>query len=89
MLCLLEVDVVSGRDLDGVWHEVVLDGRVDLHDVAALAAHVDVVDQRVLVDIERPLAYSERVRSVQHAYTYVRCTLYSYAVHREQATHFV
>ena len=38
----LEVYEVIGRDLEVSGREVVLDGRVDLHDVAALAAHVDV-----------------------------------------------
>ena len=40
--CPLEVYEVFGRDLEVSGREVVLDGRVDLHDVTALAAHVDV-----------------------------------------------
>ncbi len=59
----LEVHVVPLRHVESVGHEVVLDGRVHLHDVAALPAHVHVVDVAT-VESGGARADREPVRSV-------------------------
>ena len=48
--CPLEMDAFTFPNLELVGHKVVLDGRIDLDDVAAPAAHVQVVDHTVLAN---------------------------------------
>mmetsp|Transcript_4275 Transcript_4275/g.11143 ORF Transcript_4275/g.11143 Transcript_4275/m.11143 type:complete len:433 (-) Transcript_4275:792-2090(-) len=63
--CPLEMDALSLPQLELVGHKVVLHRWVHLHDVAAAAAHVEIVDNLLLARVAaRPAADLERVRSV-------------------------
>ena len=57
----LDVDEVALLNLEAVWHEVVLVAGEGLHDVAALAAHVEVVDDGVRGDLGRARFEGEHV----------------------------
>mmetsp|Transcript_18139 Transcript_18139/g.70120 ORF Transcript_18139/g.70120 Transcript_18139/m.70120 type:complete len:514 (-) Transcript_18139:307-1848(-) len=60
----LVVDVIAHTGVEEVGDKVVLDGGVDLHDVAALAADVHVVDLGVVVDPAGTVANVEDMRAV-------------------------
>ena len=56
------MDVLSRHGLNGVGHKVVLDRREDLHDVAALAPHVQVAYGGCGWHVSRSLADGKSMR---------------------------
>lgn len=60
----LEVNVVASRNVQAIRNKVVLHSGIDLDDVSALSANVQVPDRGVVVNVVRALADFKHVRAV-------------------------
>ena len=59
----LKVNAIAVARVKTIRHEIVLDARIRLHDIPALAANIQIVN-RLAVDIVGSTTHGERVRSI-------------------------